>query len=99
MEATEVAWQVASSPGLRGFLPVRWMQKLETPMDSRGFISIDCAKTVLETGKRGRRAWLTGTVANGDRDCVYADQVCFNQKCILTGLGLLYYWKPGALNI
>jgi hypothetical protein len=75
------------------------MHKLEIPMDSHGFISIDCAKTVLETGKRGRRVWLTETVANGDHDCVYADQFWFNQKCILTSLGFLYYWKPRALNI
>jgi hypothetical protein len=75
------------------------MQKLETPIDSRGFISVDCTKTVLETGKRGRRVWLTETEANGDRDCVYADQVWLNQKCILIGLGFLYYWKPMALNI
>ena len=70
---------------------------LETPMDSGGFNSSDCAKTVLETGKRRRRAWLTETVANGDRDCVYADHVWFNQKCILTGLDFLYYWKPSTL--
>jgi hypothetical protein len=68
-------------------------------MDSRGFLSVDCTKTVLETGKQGRRATLTETEANGDRDCVYADQVWFKQKCILIGLGFLYYWKPSALNI
>jgi hypothetical protein len=43
------------------------------PYDSRGFICVDCAKTVLETGKWGRRVTLTETEANDDRECVYAD--------------------------
>jgi hypothetical protein len=97
MEAAEVAWPVAlfgtpRSPGFRDLLPVRRIQLLENPMDSREFISSDCAKTVLETRKRRKTCG-----ANGDREWGYADQVWFNQKCILTGLGFLYYWKLRAL--
>jgi hypothetical protein len=53
MEEAEVAWPLASVAGIQGLLPVRRMQMLENTMDSRGFISSDCANTVLETGKRG----------------------------------------------
>jgi hypothetical protein len=69
----EYAWQVASATGMKGFSSCSADAEDRNPYDSRGFISVDCAKTVLETGKRGRRTTLTETEANGDRECVYAD--------------------------
>jgi hypothetical protein len=58
MAGAEVEWPVAlfGSPrslGFSGFLPVPRIQLLENPTFSRGLISRDCAKTVLDAGKRG----------------------------------------------
>jgi hypothetical protein len=52
--AAEIDWQVASAAGVTGFPSYSADAEAVIP-DSRGFLSVDCAKTVLETGKRGRR--------------------------------------------
>jgi hypothetical protein len=59
--AVEIAWKVASAAGkvasaagVTGFPSYSADAEAVIP-DSRGFLSVDCAKTVLETGKRGRR--------------------------------------------
>jgi hypothetical protein len=59
--AMKIAWQVASAAGkvasaagVTGFPSYSADAEAVIP-DSRGFLSVDCAKTVLETGKRGRR--------------------------------------------
>jgi hypothetical protein len=59
--AAEIDWQVASAAGevasaagVTGFPSYSADAEAVIP-DSRGFLSVDCAKTILETGKRGRR--------------------------------------------
>jgi hypothetical protein len=61
----EIVWQVASATGkvasaagVKGFPSCSADAEAEI-LDSRGFLSVDCTKTVLETGKRGRRGTLT----------------------------------------
>jgi hypothetical protein len=46
--------EVNSAAGVTGFPSYSANAEAVIP-DSRGFLSVDCAKTVLETGKRGRR--------------------------------------------
>ena len=65
--AAEIDWQVASTAWVTGFpgevasdagvtgFPSYSADAEAVIPDSRRFLSIDCAKTVLETGKRGRR--------------------------------------------
>jgi hypothetical protein len=46
--------EVASAAGVTGFPSYSAVVEAVIP-DSRGFLSVDCAKTVLETEKRGGR--------------------------------------------